>query len=159
MSPLTRRGFFMTLTTAAQQAPDPVLGQPDILPAPDRPSDWPAWRRFLTEWREQARSRLNYSDALYDHRRGRFTIEEFLAHGRREFGGVDAVVLWHAYPRIGLDDRNQFDFYRGMPGGLAGLRARAAACHKLGVKVSSITIPGAPGCRAGGRGRAATRQR
>jgi len=162
MTPLTRRGFFLTLTVgaAAWQAPDPMLGQPDLLPAPEGPSEWPAWRRFLIEWREQARSRLNYSDELYarpdfawvpaclsccfvmfcdetfyDHQRGRFAVEEFLAQGRREFGGFDAVVFWHAYPRIGLDDRNQFDFYRDMPGGLAGLRALAAACHKLGVKV------------------------
>ena len=29
----------------------------------------------------------------------------------------DAVVIWQAYPNIGFDERNQFDFYRDLPGG------------------------------------------
>ena len=47
----------------------------------------------------------------------------------------DSLVLWHAYPRIGVDDRNQFDFYRDMPGGLNGLRDLSRRCHRRNVKV------------------------
>jgi hypothetical protein len=74
-------------------------------------------------------------ETFYDHRKGRYQVREFLERGRTEFGGYDSIVLWHAYPRIGLDNRNQFDFYRDMPGGLAGLREVVNTAHSAGVKV------------------------
>jgi formylglycine-generating enzyme len=52
---------------------------------------------------------------LYDHRQGRFTPERFLAQAERDFGGFDGVLLWHAYPVVGIDARRKFDFYRGIP--------------------------------------------
>ncbi len=109
----------------------------NIIPAPANPTDWPAFREQLNAWREQTKRRLNYDDALYrkpefawasssfaccflmmcdetfyDTRSGAYTVDAFLDHGRGEFGGYDSLVLWHAYPRIGVDERNQFDFYR-----------------------------------------------
>ena len=41
------------------------------------------------------------------------------------------MVLWHAYPVIGIDDRNQWDFYRDVD----GLRELVADLHAAGVKV------------------------
>ncbi len=130
-----------------------------LIAAPREPAAWPEFRKRLTAWREEKRRHLNYSGALYerpefewvkicfsccflmlcdetfyDPARGEFTVETVLEHGRREFGGYDAVVLWHAYPRIGFDERNQFDFYRDMPGGLSGLRKVVRTLHTRGVK-------------------------
>ena len=128
--------------------------------APNDPKLWDAYRHALAKWRDDARRQLHYDDALYrredfawvvsafaccfvmmgdetfyDPEQGRYTVESFLKHGEQQFGGYDAVVLWHAYPRIGFDDRNQFDFYRDMPGGLRGLRGLVDELHGRGVRV------------------------
>jgi formylglycine-generating enzyme required for sulfatase activity len=76
-----------------------------------------------------------YEESLYSSQAGRLDLSDLLEEGRREFGGYDAVVLWHAYPRIGVDERNQFDFYRDMPGGLAGLRELTGGLHERGIRV------------------------
>ena len=144
---------------AAESYPEEWL-RVGILPAPDDPARWPAWRETLARWRDAQRRLAAYDDALYrrpdfswvpasfaccflmlcdevfyNRARHRFEIDAWLDHGRREFGGYDSVVFWHAYPRSGLDPRNQFDFYRDMPGGLAGVRQAARAFQARGVKV------------------------
>ena len=131
-----------------------------LLPAPEAPADWPAWREALAEWRRETQARLAYDDVLYRHPEfgwaarcfcccflmvgdeafydrasGNYRVTEFLEHGVSEFGGYDAVVLWHAYPRIGVDERNQFDFYRELPGGLPGVRDVVRAFRARGVRV------------------------
>lgn len=76
-----------------------------------------------------------YDRRFYDPDAGRYRVAELLDEADREFGGFDAVVLWQAYPRIGADDRNQFDFFDDMPGGLPGLRAAVDRFHDRGVRV------------------------
>ena len=147
-----------------------------LISAPREPADWPEFRRRLAAWREEKRRRLNYSYALYqrpefawanhcfsccflmlcdemfyDPTHSAFNVKTFLKQGRREFGGYDAVVLWHAYPRIGFDERNQFDFYRDMPGGLAGLRKVVRALHARGVKAFIDYNPWDTGTRHGSK--------
>ncbi len=132
----------------------------NLIAAPDASDQWPAFRASLVKWREDAKTRLGYDDSFYRRkdfawvpscfsccflmmcdetfyhpRSGAYTVASFLDHGLERFGGYDGVVLWHAYPRIGLDDRNQFDFYRDMPGGLDGLKEVTRAFHEWGVKV------------------------
>ena len=94
---------------------------------------------------------MMYDQKFYDPVERRYTADAFLDEGAKEFGGYDAVVLWHAYPRIGFDERNQFDFYRDMPGGLAGLRELSRAIHGRGVKVFIDYNPWDTGTRREGR--------
>ena len=134
--------------------------QPPIIQAPSDSSQWVSFRNDLQEWREKVCKEINYDSSLYeredfqwvksafnccflmmydqyfyDREQNCYTIDRILEEGKRRFGGYDIVVLWHAYPRIGLDDRNQFDFYRDMPGGLTALKKVADELHSQGIKV------------------------
>ncbi|GAB3831804.1 SUMF1/EgtB/PvdO family nonheme iron enzyme [Kribbella italica] len=133
------------------------LDDAKILGAPEDPADLPRWRGKLAEWLMGAYGRTAYDggshyeepgrewtqtaysvalvwlwdDQLYDVATGSFTPAKFVQHGVDDFGGYDAVVLWHAYPVIGIDSRNQFDFYRDVP----GLKQLVDDLHGLGLKV------------------------
>ncbi len=141
-------------------SPPPFDPRPPLIPAPSEPADIPAWRDDLAVWRTRTRDSLGYTGHLYDRAdlawtsrafccgfvmvydqrfydpaTGRVTLDKMLDRAAEDFGGYDAIVLWHAYPRIGFDDRNQFDVYRDLPGGLDGVRAMAEACHARGVRM------------------------
>lgn len=61
-------------------------------------------------------------------------LQQFLSDHRRLFGPYDAFILWPTWPRLGIDQRNQFDLYRDLPGGLTGLRHEADVSHGQGTK-------------------------
>lgn len=144
-----------------------VLDDAKILAAPSDPRDWPRWREQLRRWRDDARRRHAYrgtlyegawtsscyavalawlwDERLYDFEAERFTPESYLESMRREFGGLDGVVLWHAYPVIGIDRRNQWDFYRQVP----ELRELVATFQQAGVRVFVDYNPWDTGTRRG----------
>ena len=64
-----------------------------------------------------------------------YTVDRFLADLNTRYGGIDKLLLWGTYPNIGIDDRNQFDMTRALPGGVDGLRKVVAQLHERGVKV------------------------
>ena len=53
----------------------------------------------------------------------------------KRLGKIDAVLIWHVYPNLGVDDRNQFDLLQDLPGGLPGLRHLVEQFHAHGVRV------------------------
>jgi formylglycine-generating enzyme required for sulfatase activity len=160
----------------AAPAPPAIDPTSPLIHAPANPAQWPEFRRRLTEWRAAERERLGYDDApyrradfawapanfccgfvmlcdqrFYDPEAGHYRVDAYLEEARREFGGFDSVVLWHAYPRVGLDDRNQFDFYRDAPGGILGLRDVVQQCHAAGVRVFLDYNPWDTGTRREGK--------
>ncbi len=84
---------------------------------------------------------------FWDGGAGCYRLDSFLKRGEEAFGGYDNLILWHAYPRIGADDRNQFDFYRDMPGGLDGLRDLVEQCHARRVRALIVYKPWDTGTR------------
>ncbi|MFN2314990.1 MAG: formylglycine-generating enzyme family protein [Bacteroidales bacterium] len=59
---------------------------------------------------------------FYDRFEGGSAFSDFLAEYNRLFGHVDVYGIWPTWPRLGLDERNQWDLYRNLPGGTEGLR-------------------------------------
>jgi formylglycine-generating enzyme len=134
-----------------------VLDEAKVFAAPDDPADWPLWRRQLQRWRDEARRRVAYDGArydavapcpvlalaplwdetLFDPRTGIFTVDRYLDGAERDFGGFDGVLLWHAYPVVGLDARDQFAFLEG----LDDLPDVVRALHRRGVRVFISYLP------------------
>lgn len=148
----------------------------NVIEAPNKPELWPQFRKELISWRTEARKQLKYDDAAYkdpafkwaqsnyscyflfmydedffDHKANTYTTDKIIERGKNEFGGYDSLVLWHAYPRIGFDERNQFDYYRDMPGGLDGLKKVVDDFHKHGIKVFINYNPWDTGTRREGK--------
>jgi formylglycine-generating enzyme required for sulfatase activity len=59
---------------------------------------------------------------FYDRTTGKYTFADLLRKGINQFGNIDVYGIWPTWPRLGLDQRNQWDLYRDLPGGTAQLR-------------------------------------
>jgi len=47
-------------------------------------------------------------------------------------GGYDIYGIWQGWPRLGLDQRNQWDLFRDLPGGTDSLKAISSYCRDHG---------------------------
>lgn len=69
---------------------------------------------------------------FYDREKGVFTYGGFMERGKKLYGGDDVIGLWPTWPTLGLDQRNQFDLFRDLPGGTSHLRNWADTLRRLG---------------------------
>jgi formylglycine-generating enzyme required for sulfatase activity len=72
--------------------------------------------------------------SYYDRDAGRYAFDKTLTAWDKTLGPIDIYTIWPTWPRLGLDQRNQWDMYRDLPGGLAELRRQVDLSHKLGKK-------------------------
>ena len=118
------------------------------------------WLRDITHWRMERRIRVGYNPAryempalrwtqssfmqpqmmvhdryFYDPASGKYTVDRYLDDLEKRYGGIDAVLVWATYPNMGIDDRNQLDMVRSMPGGVEALRRMVEDFHRRGVRV------------------------
>lgn len=68
----------------------------------------------------------------HDSETGQSGLPAFIARGRKLYGGDDVVGLWPTWPTLGIDQRNQFDMFRDLPGGMARIRRDAEYCRSQG---------------------------
>jgi gamma-glutamyl hercynylcysteine S-oxide synthase len=59
---------------------------------------------------------------FYDRFTGKYTYADYLKKCQNLFGNIDVFGIWPTWPRLGLDQRNQWDMYRDLPGGTEQLR-------------------------------------
>ena len=90
---------------------------------------------------------LIWDRTFFDPDKNQYTVDRFLADVEGRLGPIDAVLIWPLYPNIGVDDRNQFDLLRDMPGGVSGLRRMVDEFHARGVRVFFPTLAWDTGTR------------
>ena len=147
-----------------QQIPAPeCLHTKDVWDAGSKPcsqEDHDAWLADIRHWRSEHLIRVGYDGSrydlparkwtqssffqpqmmvqdryFYDPVTRRYTVDRYLDDLEKRYGGIDAVLIWPTYPNMGIDDRNQHDMIRSMPGGAAGVRQMIGNFHKRGVRV------------------------
>jgi gamma-glutamyl hercynylcysteine S-oxide synthase len=71
---------------------------------------------------------------FYDRTTGKYTFPEVLKKGNELFGNIDVYGIWPTWPRLGLDQRNQWDMYRDLPGGTPQLRNFSRLSRQVNTK-------------------------
>jgi formylglycine-generating enzyme required for sulfatase activity len=155
----------------AQDTKYPPQGQQ--FPGPPAKGDTAGWLNEMRQYRAERRARAGLTGDIYerpelkwaqssfiqpqamvedryfyDPLARRYTVDRFLEDLDKRYGGIDSVLLWPVYPNIGIDNRNQFDLLRDMPGGLPALKDMVADFHRHGVRVLFPHMPWEVGTRA-----------
>jgi len=71
---------------------------------------------------------------FYDRFTGKYTFPDVIRKGIELFGYYDVFCIWPTWPRLGLDQKNQWDMYRDLPGGTSQLRSFANLARLSGTK-------------------------
>jgi len=87
-----------------------------------------------TEWLDHAYLsvlQFAWDKQFYNHSTDSYAFEKFLEYGRQTFGGFDMYTLWPGWPRLGLDERSQWEIYESLPGGFEKLSSLSNDAEKL----------------------------
>ncbi len=150
--------FFICTGMSAQDTSIKLLRSQIAGPASS--AEFPTWLTDLKHWRMERRIRIGYDDSeyhraelawtqssfvqpqmmihdryFYDPLAGHYTVDRYLDDLQKRYGGIDSVLVWQSYPNLGIDNRNQYDLLRDMPGGVEGIRQMIQDFHRHGVRV------------------------
>lgn len=62
-------------------------------------------------------------------------INDFIKRGKALYGGDDVLGIWPTWPTLGLDQRNQFDLFSDLPGGLPNIKKMGNTMRAQGTKL------------------------
>ena len=124
------------------------------------PAEYSAWLDDVRHWRNERRIRIGLDPAeyarpalqwtqssfiqpqmmvhdryFYDPLTRRYTVDKYLNDLESRYGGIDSVLIWHTYPNIGIDSRNQYDMFDDLPGGVTEVKQMVEDFHRHGVRV------------------------
>lgn len=150
----------MNTCTPAQNYVPPFTETLQQINGPADISETSKWQKEIDYWRRVEKAKLEYRDlhyqpaeiqwirdnffqaqmmvherSFYDITNRKYTVDKYLDEITARYGGLNSILIWPTYPNIGIDDRNQFDWFRCMPGGLDGLKEMVRQFHRRGVKV------------------------
>lgn len=75
---------------------------------------------------------MNWDTRFFDYQDGKFHVREHLEKMKKLIGGYDVYSIWPTWPALGMDQRNQWDMFRDLPGGYEKLREISEQCHEMG---------------------------
>lgn len=78
---------------------------------------------------------------FYDGEKREYTYDKFNEQAKKYFGGNDIVVLWSGFPVLGMDQRNQWDLIRSLPGGVKKLHEIASSGMADGIHLMTCYLP------------------
>ncbi|CEG45701.1 SUMF1, FGE [Plasmopara halstedii] len=91
-----------------------------------------------TQWTQQnfLQVFVMMSDRLiYDRETQQYTVDKYVKEMTKRVGPFDSVVLWSGYPNSGIDNRNQWELMRNLPGGIEGLKGVIKDFHDNDIKI------------------------
>jgi gamma-glutamyl hercynylcysteine S-oxide synthase len=71
---------------------------------------------------------------FYDRLAGKYNYADALKKWIDQFGKLDVFGIWPTWPRLGLDQRNQWDLYRDLPGGTSQLKTFSRLSRPYGTR-------------------------
>ena len=152
--------IFFLISNIYGQQPQIQGGHKELFAGPKGQLDYSIWLSEMKQWRVAEKEKLNYNDAeylrpqlswlkktfiyvqmmacdrfFYNSVTGKYTVSRYLNNLKKQYGGIDAVLIWPTYPNMGIDNRNQYDMVHDMPGGIKAVRQMVADFHRHGVRV------------------------
>lgn len=77
---------------------------------------------------------MAWNGFYYDIKDQKFHLEDFVKKGKKLYGGDDFIGIWPTWPTLGVDQRNQWDLFRDLPGGTKQLKKEALMLNGYGTR-------------------------